>query len=179
MLSTAARVIPAPPTPPRRAAHALRPLLFAALLGLASTASALPPIEQQMTPEQFKAAGLDKLSADQLRNLNSWLGRTVETATSQARDEARKSVETEHRGFLSFGSSEPIASRISGEFRGLGRGRSYTLANGQVWQQVDEATLAGVRKESPAVTISPSLVGNAWYIAIEGYNTRAKVQRIK
>ena len=27
--------------------------------------------------------------------------------------------------------------------------------------------------------ISPSLVGNAWYMAIEGYNTRAKVERIK
>ena len=69
--------------------------------------------------------------------------------------------------------------RIAGEFRGFGSGRSYTLDNGQVWQQIDDASLAGVRMTNPAVKITPSLIGNAWYLAIDGYNTRAKVQRIK
>ena len=35
------------------------------------------PIEQQMTAEEFKAAGLDKLSAEELARLNGWLNRTV------------------------------------------------------------------------------------------------------
>ena len=33
------------------------------------------PIERQMSPEQFKAAGLDKLSPEELANLNAWLAR--------------------------------------------------------------------------------------------------------
>lgn len=137
------------------------------------------PIERQMTSEQFKAAGLDKLSSDELASLNAWLNRTLETETEKAAVAAKQKVESENRGFLSFGSSEPIVGRIAGEFRGFGRGRSFTLENGQVWQQVDDASLVGARKTAPAVKITPSMIGNAWYMSIEGYNTRAKVQRVK
>lgn len=144
-----------------------------------SAAAAQPPIEQQMTPEQFKAAGLDKLSAQELANLNAWLNNTLEVETDKAAKVAREKIETENRGFMSFGKTDPIESSIVGEFRGFGRGRSWTLANGQVWTQVDDATLAGVRTRDPAVKISPSVMGNTWYMSIEGYNTRAKVQRVK
>jgi hypothetical protein len=88
-------------------------------------------------------------------------------------------VKNEARGFFNFGTSEPIASNIVGEFRGFQKGRNYVLANGQEWEQTDEASLVGVRKTDPVVKIAPSLVGNAWYMAIEGYNTRAKVRRVK
>ena len=66
-----------------------------------------------------------------------------------------------------------------GYFRGFDSGRSYTLDNGQVWQQTDAASLAGVRLSSPQVKITPSMIGNAWYLQVQGYNTRAKVQRVK
>lgn len=154
-------------------------LLASAPCVFAQSPQAAPPIERQMTPEQFRAAGLDKLSADELANLNAWLNRTLETETAKAAVAAKKKVEEDNRGFFNFGSTEPVVGRIVGEFRGFGRGRSYTLENGQVWQQVDDASLAGVRKANPAVRITPSLIGNAWYLAIEGYNTRAKVQRVK
>jgi hypothetical protein len=163
-----------------------RAFVLASLLALAPAALAQqaagasqPPIERQMTAEQFKAAGLDKLSADELANLNAWLNRTLEVETTRAATEAKKKVEADNRGFFNFGSTEPVTGRIGGEFRGFGKGRSYTLDNGQVWRQVDNASLAGVRVDNPAVTISPSLIGNSWYLSIEGYNTRAKVQRVK
>ncbi|HEY0661132.1 MAG TPA: hypothetical protein VGD21_07425 [Lysobacter sp.] len=160
--------------------RSIQAFVLAAVLALAATfAHAQPPIEQQMTPEQFKAAGLDQLSPEQLANLNAWLNNKLEVETTKAATEAKKKVEDDNRGFFNFGSSEPIVARITGEFRGFGRGRSYTLDNGQVWQQVDDATLAGVRKTDPAVKITPSLIGNSWYMAIDGYNTRAKVQRTK
>lgn len=165
------------------ALHATRLLAAAVLLSAAAFApaqSAQPQaIEQQMTPEQFKAAGLDKLSPAELAQLNAWLNRTLETTSQRAARDAKQQVVEEHRGFLSFGSTEPIRGRIAGEFRGFGSGRQYTLANGQVWRQVDAASLAGVRKDSPEVTITPSLIGNAWYMAVQGYNTRAKVERVK
>lgn len=139
----------------------------------------LPGIEQQMSTEEFKAAGLDKLSLAELARLNTWLGRTIVTETAKAAVVAKKKVENENRGFFNFGSKESISSRLSGDFRGFGRGRSYTLDNGQVWQQTDDATLAGVRLTNPDVTIHPSMVGNAWYLSVGHYNTRAKVERVK
>lgn len=164
-------------------AHTIRPLLLAALLALAPAAFAQQatglPIERQMTPEQFKAAGLDQLSAEQLSKLNAWLNRTLETETTKAAETAKKKIQDDNRGFFNFGSTEPVVARIEGDFRGFGNGRSYTLDNGQVWQQIDGASLAGVRKTSPAVKITPSLIGNAWYLAIDGYNTRAQVRRVK
>lgn len=155
-----------------------RLLVLAAALA-ALPALAAPPIQQQMTPEEFRAAGLDKLSAEELARLNAWLGRTIETETEKAASAAKKRVEDDNRGFFNFGSSEPIRSSIVGEFRGFGNGRSYTLANGQVWRQTDDASLVGVRLTDPAVTITPSLVGNAWYLSVGRYGTRAKVVRTK
>ncbi|WP_242112964.1 hypothetical protein [Luteimonas aquatica] len=156
-----------------------RRLLPVLLLCCAAPATAQQRIEQQMTPEQFKAAGLDKLSADELVRLNAWLNRTLDAETGKAAAQAKKRVEDENRGFFNFGSSEPIVSRLVGEFRGFARGRQYALENGQVWRQTDEATLAGVRLNQATATINPSMVGNAWYLRVEGYNTRAKVERLK
>ena len=89
-----------------------RKLAFIALLAcmpLAAMASpiraqtALPAIEKQMTPEEFKAAGLDKLSAEELARLNAWLGRTITTETAKAAEDAKQKVEHESRGFFNFG----------------------------------------------------------------------------
>ncbi len=154
-------------------------LILASLVAVASVAQAQQPIEKQMTPEQFKAAGLDKLSPQELANLNAWLNNTLEVETEKAAQLAKDKVETENRGFLPFGKTDPIVARISGEFRGFARGRSWTLDNGQVWEQMDGASLAGVRKTDPQVKITPSLIGNNWYMQIEGYNTRASVRRVK
>ena len=159
-------------------------LLFGRVPPAAAQASAAqPPIEQAMSPEQFKAAGLDKLSADELANLNTWLNRTITTETTKAAEQAavqaKEEVVSENRGFFNFGSDEPIKSRITGEFRGFEKGRSYTLDNGQVWRQTDGASLVGVRVDNPGVQIKPSAFGNAWYMKIDGYNTNAKVERVK
>lgn len=157
----------------------VRALLAAVLLAFALPAPAQDTIESQMTPEEFKAAGLGKLSAEELARLNAWLNRTVETAATQAAAEAKKQVEDDTRGFFNFGSTEPVVAAMVGEFRGFAQGREYTLDNDQVWKQVDNASLAGVRLDSPEVRITPSLVGNSWYLKVGRYNTRAKVQRVK
>lgn len=159
-------------------------LLCAALL-LACTLPALaqqPSIQQQMTPQEFSAAGLDKLSAEELAALDEWLQRRVgeETAVAveQAREEGRQEVVRKNRGFFHFDSEEPIESALQGEFDGFRKGQRYTLENGQVWEQTEAASLAGVRRTNPKVTIRPGLLG-AWWLQIDGYNTRAKVRRIE
>jgi hypothetical protein len=60
----------------------------AVVLAQAPTPASSAPIEQQMTPEQFKAAGLDKLSAAELANLNAWLNHTIVAETSKAAEAA-------------------------------------------------------------------------------------------
>lgn len=163
-------------------------LVLATLLALPALAIAqdAPPLQQAMSAEEFKAAGLDKLSAEELARLNAWLDRRVEqqaseavaAAVEQAREEGRKEVVEKNRGFFHFGSEEPIEASIVGEFDGFGSRKRYTLDNGQVWEQTDGATLAGVRKSNPKVRIKPGMMG-VWWMRIDGYNTQAKVQRVE
>ncbi len=167
------------PSPRLNRACVLAALLAVVPGAFAQQPLAKPPIQQQMTPEQFKAAGLHQLNREELANLNAWLNGTIDAEVTKARAISKKQVEEENRGFFNFGSTDPIVARISGDFRGFGSHRSYTLDNRQVWQQIDAATLAGVRMSNPEVKITPSLVGNAWYLQVKGYNTRAKVQRVK
>ncbi len=161
----------------------LRPLLPLALLAAFAfsplAALAQKPIERDMSPEEFKAAGLDKLSPEELAKLNVWLGRKIDTVATEAATQAKDKIKEENRGFFHFGSNEPIVARLSGEFRGFGKGRNYTLDNGQVWTQTDSAVLVGANIDSPEVRITPSVSGNSWYLAVKGYNTRAKVERVK
>ena len=143
-------------------------------------------VEQQMSAQEFKAAGLDKLSAQELAALNAWLQqkvavettKAVESAVETAKEEGRNEVKEKSRGFFSFGSDEPINSTLVGEFKGFAMGKQYTLANGQVWEQIEPASLAGVRKTDPEVSIKPGMFNN-WFMRIKGYNTGAKVRRIK
>ena len=161
----------------------LASLALATALVLAPAAGALAqaPIEQQMSPEAFKAAGLDKLSAQELANLNAWLNNTLQVETSKAATEAKEQAkqEEQERNFANFGLKEPIEASLVGEFHGFGKGRRYTLDNGQVWEQIDEAELPGVHKTNPRLRIKPTIVGNAASLMIEGYYTSAKVRRIK
>lgn len=166
----------------------LRILFALAVLAFASLARAQPStpltanVEQQMSADEFKAAGLDKLSAQELAALNAWLQHKVVQETSKAvevaKEEGRKEVKEKNRGFFDFGSTDPIVSNIIGEFKGFANGRKYTLENGQVWEQVESASLAGVHKTNPKVTIKPGILNN-WFLRIDGYNTAAKVRRIK
>ena len=160
-------------------------LLTAPLAAFAQDASndaRFADLRASMTAEEFKAAGLDKLSARELATLNAWLQQKVNTETAvaveKARDEGRKEVVEKNRGFFDFGSAEPIESVIVGEFTGFGKGKKYTLQNGQVWEQIEPASLSGVRKTDVSVKIKPGVLGN-WFMKIDGYNTQAKVRRIK
>jgi hypothetical protein len=157
----------------------IRACLLAALLATSAVAFAAPPIQQQMTPEQFKAAGLDKLSAEELANLNAWLNHTIDTESAKAATAASEQVKHESRGFFNFGSEEPIVAHLVGEFRSFGKNRTYTLDNGQVWQQIDDTHMTGRPQLNPEVRIKPAMIGNSWYMSVGKYNTQAQVKRVK
>lgn len=156
------------------------PMLAVALAATfpAFAQQAATPIERQMTAEEFMAAGLQKLEPQELARLNDWLGRTVEEESRRAAQRTEERVVEERRGFLSAKSGERVEARLDGRFDGFGKGRSFRLDNGQVWRQTDNASLPGVALDAPQVTIAPSMLG-AWYLQVEGYNTRAKVERVE
>ncbi|GAB1408412.1 hypothetical protein MASR1M8_23310 [Thermomonas brevis] len=156
------------------------PALLALLLLWPGAAPAQDALQDKMTPAEFKAAGLDKLTAEELARLNAWLARSApsEAAIEKAREEGRQEVVKKHRGFFDFGDKEPIESRLVGEFNGFDAKRTYTLEDGSVWQQSDNTTLYGVRGTNLQVTIRPGVLG-AWWMKVEGGSVQAKVKRIK
>ena len=141
------------------------------------------PIERQMTAEEFKAAGLDKLSAEELARLNGWLNRTVvqesKKAAAAAVAVAKQDEETKANHMLQFGGGEAFDAKMTEHFDGFERGKKYTLDNGQVWEQIDDARMYGVKLDNPTVSLKPSLFGNAWYMRVDGRAVNAKVKRVK
>ncbi|MCD9027456.1 hypothetical protein LDO26_04405 [Luteimonas sp. BDR2-5] len=176
-------------------------VLLASMLAVSLPAFAQQPrIEQQMTAEDFTATGLNKLSAEELARLNDWLSRHGAAATvpapaapavtagadadlearlAQAREEGRREAAGDQQGLApATASREPVESTLPGPFNGFAQGRQYTLANGQVWRQTDGATLAGARGNDIGVRIRPGMMG-VWWLKVDGYNTQAKVERVR
>jgi hypothetical protein len=153
----------------------LSPLLVLALLCGPAAAQQFSSLEERMSAKEFKEAGLDKLTPEELANLNAWLaGRTQPAGTAAAPAEDR-------RGFLASSGDDggPIVSRITGEFRGWReKGDRFVLENGQVWQVSDATPKFVVALQDPVVKIEPGAF-SAWYLSVEGYNARVKVRRIK
>ncbi len=86
-------------------------------------------IQQMMTPEEFKAAGLNKLSPDELQKLDAWLQgyRTVteKKATEKATARAERTK------------MDLIVSRVDGTFNGLTGRTLIRLEDGTVWKQAN------------------------------------------
>jgi len=85
-------------------------------------------IQQMMTPEEFTAAGLNKLSPEELQKLDAWLQGYRETTEKRTEKKVKQS-------FFKFG--EPMLSRVDGSFGGL-KGRTLIkLEDGTVWKQAN------------------------------------------
>ncbi len=166
----------------------MRTLILASALALAfgsaADAQSFSSLEERMTAKEFREAGLDKLSDEELRALNAWVQRNVRLAEQggaaaaapgqAAPVAAQASADT--RGFENAERTE-IASRILGPFKGWSGKTVFTLENGMVWQQVEDDR-ASIVAESPSVTISPGTFGS-WRLKVEGSNRTTLVKRIK
>lgn len=172
-----------------RAVHSV--LIAAALAAAVPAFAQQTRIEDRLTDAEFRAAGLEKLSEAELARLNALLARgasptapanaapDVEARIAQAREEGRREAAVAaDRGVRPAESREPFESTIPGAFTGFARGREYTLANGQVWKQTDNASIAGARGQDVGVRVRPGLL-SAWWLQVDGYNAQAKVERVR
>lgn len=153
-------------------------LRLALILALAATglnAQSFSSLEERMSEAEFRAAGLDKLSPEELANLNAWLRDRAASAAAAMPARARGD---ERVGFPDGPDSRSVVSRIAGEFTGWSGSTRFELENGQVWQQDEATSLRGVRADSPVVTIEPAFLGS-FRMRVDGFNQRVRVKRIQ
>ncbi|MGB9475723.1 MAG: hypothetical protein WCE87_11715 [Candidatus Udaeobacter sp.] len=86
-------------------------------------------IQEAMTPAEFKAAGLNKLSSEELQKLNAWLQGYREVAEKAA---AKKATAVASRTKLDL-----LVSRVDGSFDGLTGRTIIRLEDGTVWKQAN------------------------------------------
>ena len=73
---------------------------------------------------------------------------------------------------------QPIVSRLIGKFDGWDGQTVFKLENGMIWVQADKDKFFVREIENPEVTIKPGIF-SAWYLTIDGYNSKCKVRRIQ
>src|SRR5881398_3768213 len=82
-------------------------------------------IRQAMSPEEFHKAGLDKLSDEELRNLDRWLSGDREKTAKKAAVRTSKAK------------MDLIVSRVNGTFGGLSGRTVIELDDGTAWKQAN------------------------------------------
>jgi len=96
-------------------------------------------IQKMMSPEEFKAAGLNKLSSEELEKLNAWLQGYREATEKVTEKKTEKRVASQQ----SFFHHEPIVSRVDGSFAGLKGHTLIKLEDGTLWKQANLDDKAG------------------------------------
>jgi hypothetical protein len=134
------------------------------IYGFAQPAGAAPEeisggVQQMMTPEEFRAAGLNKLSPDELQKLDAWLQGYRQVAEQKAEKKATARAERTKMDL--------IVSRVDGSFLGLTGRTVIRLEDGTVWRQAnaDDRYRAKVT-DHPAAAVIHGVFG--YKMRIEG-----------
>lgn len=144
-----------------------------------------------LAAEDFRAAGLHKLTAGERAALDDLIAgreRTVAVvAATEAKAEVRAAaaaaeaaaprVAPEDRIERGPGAArERIESRLSGPFTGWNGRTVFRLENGQRWQQIDGEVYRAVgAPDNAAVTLMPSSFGG-YFLKVEGFGSRVRVK---
>lgn len=133
-----------------------RPTIIAFALAVTVSLSSAPlvraqdeaaGIQQAMTPEEFKSAGLEKLSPVELAKLNAWLQGYREKAEKKA---ALRESKTK---------LDLVVSRIDGNWNGAVYGDVIALEDGTKWKVANKGDHFGGHADHPAVAIFKSIFG--------------------
>ena len=140
-------------------------------------------LEETMRPEEFKAAGLDKLSEDEMQHLDAYLQgyrqaaqkKAAEQAQAKAQDEIKKanakadeanakandaqkaSEQAKQDAASARTKIDALSSRVDGHIDGVSGHTIIRLEDGSVWKQVN-AVDRGDDRYRATVTDRPSAV---------------------
>jgi hypothetical protein len=146
--------------------------MSAAIAGAQSPPAATSTLEERMSQADFRAAGLDHLTPEQLKSLNTWL------QTHGAGNAQYVTPTGEPVFYPDSGARDTIESHIAGTFTGW-RGKTvFKLDNGQEWKQAESGMYDAGKYEDPVVRIKPMLLGS-WLMYVEGCGCSVRVQRLK
>ena len=104
-------------------------LLVLGLVERARAQEAEAGVQQMMTPEEFTAAGLNKLSPEERQKLDAWLQGYRETT--------EKTTEKKVAARTARTKLDTLLSRVDGSFSGLGGQTVIKLEDGTVWKQAN------------------------------------------
>lgn len=138
-------------------------------------------LEEQMTGKEFDAAGLGKLSEQELDSLNNWIRvHSVATlAKASASPKASSGKDDEPESDKDDGKKRTtITSTLIGKFSGWDGQTTFKLANGMIWSQDDKDKFYTKEVENPVVVIEPGMFGK-WRLRVEGYDEDCRVKRIQ
>ena len=149
-------------------------LILASLLTVTAGASAqttAPTLEERMSQAEFRNAGLDKLSPEELANLNAWIG---------AHGGSIRYVTPNGAAVFDTDQGDRIVveSAIKGTFRGWREHTVFTLENGQQWVPAESGGFDAGTFDSPKVRIKPMMLGS-WLMVVEGCSCSVRVRRVK
>ena len=119
-------------------------------------------IQQIMSPDEFKAAGLNKLSPEELAKLNAWLQgyRQVTEQTAEKKATAKAAAESHAKLDL-------LVSRVDGTFNGLTGRTIIRLEDGTVWKQANaDDRYRAKNPDHPAAAVIHGMFG--YKMQIEG-----------
>jgi hypothetical protein len=131
-------------------------------------------VQELMTPDEFKAAGLDKLSEDELQHLDAWLQgyrqttekRVSEQVEKKATEEIKKATE-QAKARAPRLLAERVVSRVDGTLGGLTGSTVIKLEDGTVWKQANhDDRYHPVVTDHPMVSVSHSAFG--YKMRVEG-----------
>ncbi len=120
-------------------------------------------LKDLMTPEEFKAAGLKKLSAEELQRLERFLQGYRERAVQQEVKATEERVNPPPRRDRST-AQNVIEGHIQGHFAGLTGRTRVVLDNGSIWQQIDTAQKFVASLDDPDVVLVRTVFGYKMYV---------------
>ena len=120
-------------------------------------------LKDLMTPEEFKEAGLKKLSPDELARLNRFLQGYREQTVQQVAKATEERVNPPPKRDRST-AQNVIEARIQGHFAGLTGRTRVVLDNGSIWQQIDSAQKFQASLDDPDVVLIRTIFGYKMYV---------------
>jgi len=158
---------------------------------LTLAAEGFSTLEERMTGKEFNDAGLEKLTDSELHALNEWLRRhsvaTLDNAptphSGSPAVSSGASTTRDLRGFpdepKSSKGDDVINSSIVGTFDGWNaKGTLFKLANGMIWQQVENDSFSIPAVTDPAVVVERGFL-NRWHLSVVGHKAKVRVKRIQ
>ena len=148
--------------------------LLSAFVCLAAHAAETSTLEERMSKDEFRAAGLGKLTPAELKVLNDWLAghATTKVVKELVTSSGKPAFETDQ------GQRQVIESRITGRFGGWYGKTIFRLDNGQEWTQAESGQFSNGKYDNPKVKVKPMLLGS-WLLYVEPCGCSVRVERTK